>query len=118
AADDNKLTPGELVIRRANCGAANATNPIGPAAAVTSAVVATPTTINTRRAALTLKPCVSAVSSPISMWCKDLANTKASPKIATDIATLGVSEPHVTRLMEPALQKPTIIASSTSARVI
>ena len=91
---------------------------IGPAAAVTNAEVATPTTMSAKRVEFVFTPRVVATSSPISMKRSDLASTMAATLMITAIISEGMSDCQVTRLMEPALQKPTTMASSTSARVI
>jgi hypothetical protein len=116
AAEASRLTPGVRATRLAICGAASAMKPMGPAVAVTIAVVATPTTISRIRATPTLVPWVTAASSPSSMLRSAGASRMQPTAMAAAKAAAGTSEAQVTRAIEPAPQKPIIIASLNSAR--
>src|SRR5699024_9082058 len=118
AAAESILTPAEPVRRRANCGAARAMKPIGPAAAVTRATVATPVTISPSRAGVGRVPRVTAASSPSSRRCSAGAKHTAATTISLAMVSEGHIVDHDTRLIDPAPQNPTVIASSISARVI
>ncbi|CAO0835540.1 hypothetical protein SMICM17S_00243 [Streptomyces microflavus] len=98
------------VSRWAIWGAARAMNAIGPTAAVTSAVSATPTTVAVSRARWAFTPSARAVSSPISRWTRGRTTPteQISRAAKTSAVTRSCSKP--SPLREPAPQVATSIA--------
>lgn len=103
------------VSRRAICGAASATKTMGPAAAVTAAVAATPRTTSSSFVRSTGTPSIAAVSSASSSQrirrCATGATRATAATRAEDISTAG--QPMA--LSEPAPQTAARSAVSTSA---
>src|SRR5699024_2741890 len=114
----SRLTPGERVSRRASCGDTSAMKPMGPAAAVTRAEIATPTTSSASLSRPTRVPRVIAESSPDSSLLRLGDSARAAATMTPPTSNEGSMLIHVTREREPAPQNPTVIASSISALVI
>ena len=106
------------VMRRAICGAASATNAMGPAAAVQIAVRHTPTTSSHSLAGSVLMPCAAAASSPISKACSGRESSISAGTMSTAMSSSGTarSQPAVFSVPEP--QIAAIIARCRSALMI
>ena len=103
--------------RLATCGAASATKPMGPAAAVTTAEAVTPTTTRSALRGSSGIPSAPAVWSPSSMIPREGASRPADTRSTAAAPSHIGSDPASIRVREPAPQNPTNMASSTRARV-
>ena len=101
------------VSRRASCGAASATNAIGPVDAVATAVSATATTISASRERSTRTPSARAASSPISSIVSRRESASAAGTSSASAAATGhtCSQPRPLRLpTQPVRRRERVVA--------
>ncbi|MNW55728.1 hypothetical protein D3C74_334100 [compost metagenome] len=115
AAEDASPTVAPRVRRRASWGAASEMNAMGPAAAVTSAVRATPTTTSESRVRSERTPRACAASSPISRTFMRRPRRNSGGTRTARISTTGRTWVHDSPLRLPAPQVAAAMARESSA---